>query len=56
MRTVEWHKGRVRLIDQRLLPAELCLLELDEPEEVARAIREMAVRGAPAIGATAGFG
>ena len=56
MRSVEWHRGRVRLIDQRLLPAEFRFLELEEPEGVARAIREMAVRGAPAIGATAAFG
>jgi len=44
------------MIDQRLLPAEFRLLELDEPEEVAQAIRDMAVRGAPAIGAAAAFG
>ncbi|HEY76555.1 MAG TPA: S-methyl-5-thioribose-1-phosphate isomerase [Thermoflexia bacterium] len=56
MRTVEWHEGRVRLIDQRLLPSEFRVVELTEVEAVARAIREMVVRGAPAIGATAGFG
>jgi len=56
VRTVEWYQGRIRLIDQRLLPAEFRLLELEKPEEVAQAIREMAVRGAPAIGATAAFG
>jgi len=56
MRSVEWHDGKVRIIDQRLLPAEFRLLELEEPEEVAWAIREMAIRGAPAIGAAAAFG
>lgn len=56
MRSVEWYEGKVRLIDQRLLPAEYRLLDLERPEEVAQAIREMAVRGAPAIGATAAFG
>ncbi|HHN94190.1 MAG TPA: S-methyl-5-thioribose-1-phosphate isomerase [Anaerolineae bacterium] len=56
MRSVEWHAGRVRLIDQRLLPAEVRWLELETAEEVARAIREMAIRGAPAIGAAAAFG
>lgn len=56
MRSVEWHAGRVRLIDQRLLPAEFHLLELESAAEVAQAIRNMAVRGAPAIGATAAFG
>jgi len=44
------------MIDQRLLPAEFHLLELEDPEGVALAIRDMAVRGAPAIGATAAFG
>jgi len=44
------------MIDQRLLPAEFRLLELEEVEDVAHAIRDMAVRGAPAIGATAAFG
>ncbi len=56
MRTVEWIEGKVRLIDQRLLPGEFRLLELDRPQQVADAIRDMAVRGAPAIGATAAFG
>ncbi|MBU0703456.1 MAG: S-methyl-5-thioribose-1-phosphate isomerase, partial [Chloroflexi bacterium] len=61
MRSVEWHtvndrRGVVRMIDQRLLPAEFRLLELEKPEDVAHAIRDMAVRGAPAIGATAAFG
>ena len=56
MRTVEWQQGKVRLIDQRLLPAEFRLLELDRPAQVVEAIRDMAVRGAPAIGATAAFG
>ncbi len=61
MRSVEWYTdkgqpGIVRMIDQRFLPAEFRLLELDDLEKVARAIRDMAVRGAPAIGATAGFG
>ncbi len=56
MRTVEWKDGRVHLIDQRILPAEFRILPLETPEEVARAIRDMAVRGAPAIGAAAAFG
>jgi methylthioribose-1-phosphate isomerase len=46
----------VRLIDQRLLPGELTLIDLWSVGEVAQAIRDMAVRGAPAIGATAAFG
>ncbi len=56
MRTVEWHDGVVRMIDQRLLPHRFEVAEFSEYQEVARAIKEMYVRGAPAIGAAAGFG
>jgi methylthioribose-1-phosphate isomerase len=56
MRTVEWQKGSVRLIDQRWLPWEFQVLELRDPTAVAEAIRDMVVRGAPAIGATAAYG
>jgi methylthioribose-1-phosphate isomerase len=44
------------MIDQRLLPAEFQMLECENYREVAEAIRNMAIRGAPAIGATAAFG
>ena len=56
MRTVAWHDGVVRLIDQRTLPWKLAFVDLDSHEAVARAITDMVVRGAPAIGATAAFG
>lgn len=56
MRTVEWEKGSVRLIDQRKLPWEFEVLELRDPAAVAEAITDMVVRGAPAIGATAAYG
>lgn len=58
MRTVEWddHKNQVRMIDQRLLPGELAYIWLADHHQVANAITDMAVRGAPAIGATAAFG
>ena len=56
MRTVEWHQGQVRMIDQRQLPRELTLVEFDDYRDVAGAIKDMYVRGAPAIGATAAFG
>ncbi len=56
MRTVEWHKGKVRMIDQRKLPWELVLVDYADYREVAKAITDMVVRGAPAIGAAAGFG
>ncbi len=56
MRTVEWHEGKVRMIDQRVLPWELILLDYRDYAAVARAITDMVVRGAPAIGAAAAFG
>ena len=56
MRTVEWHDGRVRMIDQRKLPWELVLVDYDDYRDVAQAITDMVIRGAPAIGAAAGFG
>jgi methylthioribose-1-phosphate isomerase len=58
MRTVEWdyERGRLRLIDQRLLPGEFVVEEFDDYRSVAGAITDMVVRGAPAIGATAAFG
>jgi len=58
MRTVFWDYDQhlVKMIDQRKLPFEFIIAEFDDYREVARAIREMYVRGAPAIGATAAFG
>ncbi len=56
MRTVEWDNGKVKMVDQRLLPARFELVTFDTVEGVARSIKEMYVRGAPAIGATAAFG
>ena len=56
MRSIEWHNGKVRMIDQRLLPAEFRLVEYEDHREVAQAIRTMVIRGAPAIGAAAAFG
>jgi methylthioribose-1-phosphate isomerase len=56
MRTIEWQAGTVRLIDQRKLPHELLVEELTDYRDVARAIHEMHIRGAPAIGAAAAFG
>lgn len=53
---VRWGGARVDLLDQRLLPAAEEWLHLDTPAAVADAIRDLAVRGAPAIGIAAGFG
>jgi methylthioribose-1-phosphate isomerase len=54
--TVEWRRGRLRLIDQRALPARLTYVECSQVAEVVRAIRDLTVRGAPAIGATGAYG
>ena len=54
--TVRLGEQGVELLDQRLLPHEERYLVLKTAEEVARAIEEMAVRGAPAIGITAAMG
>jgi methylthioribose-1-phosphate isomerase len=56
--TVEWDAAAdgVRLIDQTKLPAEEAYVVCRTPEEVACAIRDMVVRGAPAIGAAAAYG
>lgn len=48
--------GVVRIIDQRRLPWSFELVDLKSVAEVAHAIRDMAVRGAGCIGATAGYG
>ena len=56
VRTVEWEKGTVRLIDQTKLPWELSVVGYRDHERLAEAISKMVVRGAPAIGATAAYG
>jgi len=56
MRSVEWEQGAVKMIDQRALPWKLEHVLLDSVEAVAESIRNMTVRGAPAIGASAAFG
>src|SRR5512137_2152428 len=53
---LEWKAGRLHLLDQRLLPAVETWLAFDDDVGVAAAIRDMVVRGAPAIGCTAAFG
>ena len=55
MRTIEWDRGQVRLLDQRQLPHECTFVVLDDYRDVARAIEGMAIRGAPAIGVAAAF-
>jgi len=56
IKTVEWTAEGVRMIDQRKLPTEETYLLLRSCEEVAESIKDMAVRGAPAIGVAAAMG
>jgi methylthioribose-1-phosphate isomerase len=54
--TLRWQDGRLELIDQRRLPLEFDYVACEDAAQVARAIRDMVVRGAPAIGCTAAYG
>jgi methylthioribose-1-phosphate isomerase len=56
MRTIEMNDGVVVMIDQRKLPRQFERVECRDYHSVARAIKDMTVRGAPAIGAAAAFG
>jgi len=53
---IRWHGDRLELLDQRVLPARTVYVTCRSAEEVAQAIRDMVVRGAPAIGCAAAFG
>ena len=55
-RTVWWEDGQIKMIDQRVLPLIFEVVSYTRHEDVAVAIREMVVRGAPAIGAAGAFG
>jgi methylthioribose-1-phosphate isomerase len=55
-KTLEWNGDELILIDQRYLPLEETYVTCTNHIEVANSIKDMVVRGAPAIGATAGFG
>jgi methylthioribose-1-phosphate isomerase len=63
-RTIEWHDlpdgsargGVVKMIDQRVLPHQYVIQSYTDYRDVAEAIRNMVIRGAPAIGAAAAFG
>ena len=56
LRTVAWKDNKVVMIDQTKLPNELILVEYDDYDQVANAIRTLVVRGAPAIGVSGAFG
>jgi methylthioribose-1-phosphate isomerase len=54
--TLRWRAGRLELIDQRRLPGRVEFVACATAQEVARAIHNMVVRGAPAIGCAAAYG
>ncbi len=56
VRAVQWRDGRLVLLDQRRLPESTEFVMLDDATATAQAIRDMVVRGAPAIGVTAAYG
>lgn len=53
---IEWSDQGLKLLDQRYLPQEETWLTLETSDQVSAAIRDMVVRGAPAIGVTAAYG
>ncbi|MEA2563751.1 MAG: methylthioribose-phosphate isomerase [Acidobacteriota bacterium] len=53
---IRWHQDTLQLLDQTRLPIEETWLDCETPEQVADAIRCLAVRGAPAIGVAAAYG
>ena len=53
---IRWRGAALELLDQRLLPEQSVYLRCTSASEVAAAIRDMVVRGAPAIGCAAAFG
>ncbi len=57
-KSIEWIAGSntVRMLDQRILPGQVEYLQYTTAEGVAEAIRDMVIRGAPAIGAAAAYG
>jgi methylthioribose-1-phosphate isomerase len=56
VKTIEWRRDTVRMIDQRLLPAREVIRTYRDYRGVADAIRTMVIRGAPAIGVAAAMG
>ncbi len=54
--TIEWMDGKVRILDQSRLPKEVAYLECQDYRTVAQAIKELKIRGAPAIGIAAAMG
>jgi len=56
LRSLKWEDNALLMLDQRLLPEETVYLRLTTPQQVWEGIRELKVRGAPAIGISAAYG
>jgi methylthioribose-1-phosphate isomerase len=56
LKTIEWLDDKLRILDQSKLPWEQALANLASYQDVALAIKEMRIRGAPAIGVAAAYG
>ena len=56
VRAIEWKGDRLRVLNQKKLPHQLSYLDCRSARDVARAIREMSLRGAPLIGCAAAYG
>ena len=56
IKTIEWVDNKSRMIDQRILPKEFKLVDIDTIERMYTAIKDMIVRGAPAIGIAGAHG
>ncbi len=56
MRTIDWQNGHIVAIDQTRLPAELVVMEIHTVEDLVEAIKRLAIRGAPALGAAGALG
>ena len=53
LQALRYERGKLELLDQRLLPLESTYVQVSTPQDAFDAIRSMVVRGAPAIGCTA---
>lgn len=56
VKTIEWLNGKVRLIDQTKLPYKTEYVDIETSKQMGDAIKDMIVRGAPAIGISGAFG
>ncbi len=56
VKTIAWDKGKIRFIDQTLLPREFKIVRTDDVHRLWKAIKTLEIRGAPAIGIAGALG